>query len=120
MNDNKELGKWGEQFAKEELMKKGLKFIASNFTFKKLETDLIFLDVKKNEIIFIEVKTRTAENYGDPEEAIHTAKQRNIRNCASIFLKINKEYSECSVRFDSFAIIKLNDEIKVRYIEDSF
>ena len=35
MAGNKEFGKWGEQYAKEELLKKGLKFIASNFTFKK-------------------------------------------------------------------------------------
>jgi putative endonuclease len=120
MTDKKSLGKWGEQYAKEELLKKGLKFIASNFTFKKLETDLIFLDVKKNELVFVEVKTRKTDYFGDPEEAIDSAKQRNLRNCASVFLKLNKEFEKCSVRYDSFAIIKLNDEIKVRHIEDSF
>ena len=120
MSDNKDLGKWGEQYAKEELLKKGLKFIASNFTFKKLEIDLIFLDVKKKEIVFVEVKTRTSDYFGDPEEAIHLHKQRNLRNCASIFLKLNKEFENCSIRYDSFAIIKLKDEIKTRHIENSF
>ena len=87
MATTKDLGKWGEQFAKEELLKKGLKFIASNFTFKKLEIDLIFLDVKKNELIFVEVKTRSSDYFGDPEDAIHPAKQRNLRNCASNIFK---------------------------------
>lgn len=120
MSDTTELGKWGEQFAKEELIKKGLKFIASNFRFKNLEIDLIFLDKDKNEIIFIEVKTRTSDYFGDPEEAINRLKQRKLKNCAEVFLKINKEFEQCSVRYDSFAIVKLKDEIKVRHTEDSF
>lgn len=120
MSDSNDLGKWGEQYAKEELLKKGLKFIASNFRFKKLEIDLIFLDTKKNEIIFIEVKTRTSDFFGEPEEAINIFKQRNLKNCASVFLKINKEFEKCSVRYDSYAIVKLKDEIKVRHTEDSF
>lgn len=118
--DTNELGKWGEQYAKEELLKKGLKFIASNFRFKKLEIDLIFLDKVKNEIIFVEVKTRTSDYFGEPEEAINRQKQRNLKNCASLFLKINREFEKCTVRYDSFAIVKLIDEIKVRHTEDSF
>ncbi len=120
MTDKTDLGKWGEQFAKEELIKKGLKFIASNYTFKKLEIDLIFLDVKKNELIIIEVKTRTSDYFGDPEDAIHIRKQKNLRNCANLFLKMNKEFVDCSIRYDSFAIIKLNDITKIRHIENSF
>lgn len=120
MSDTNELGKWGEQYAKEELIKKGLKFIASNFRFKKLEIDLVFLDTMKNEIIFVEVKTRSSDYFGEPEEAINSFKQRKLQNCASVFLKINKEFENCIVRYDSVGIIKLNDEIKMRHIEDSF
>jgi putative endonuclease len=120
MSDTKELGKWGEQYAKDDLLKRGLKFIASNFRFKKLEIDLIFLDVKKNELIFVEVKTRTSDFFGDPEEAIHDLKQRNIRSCASVFVKINKEFEGCSIRYDSYSIIKSKGEIKTNYTENSF
>ena len=120
MLDSKELGKWGEQYAKDELLKRGLKFIASNFRYKKLEIDLIFLDNVKNEIIFVEVKTRTSDYFGEPEEAINSFKQRKLKNCASVFLKINKEYENCSVRYDSYGIVKLKDDIKVRHTEDSF
>lgn len=120
MSNTKELGKWGEQYAKDDLLQKGLKFIASNFRFKKLEIDLIFLDVPKNELIFVEVKTRSSDYFGDPEDAIHQIKQRNLRNCASIFLKINKEFENCSIRYDSYSIIKSNEKIKVRYTENSF
>ncbi|MCX6158236.1 MAG: YraN family protein [Ignavibacteriota bacterium] len=120
MSDSGELGKWGEQYAKEELLKKGLKFIASNFRFKKLEIDLVFFDKVKDEIIFVEVKTRTSDYFGEPEEAINSLKQRKLKNCASVFLKINKEFENCSVRYDSYGIVKLKDEIKVRHTEDSF
>ncbi len=118
--DTNELGKWGEQYAKEALLKKGLKFIASNFRFKHLEIDLVFQNKEKNEIVFVEVKTRTSDYFGEPEEAINRIKQRKLKNCASVFLKINKEFENCQVRYDSFAIVKLKDEIKVRHIEDSF
>jgi len=120
MSEGIELGKWGEQYAKNDLLKRGLKFIASNFRFKKLEIDLIFLDVKKNELIFVEVKTRTTDFFGDPEDAITQLKQRNLRNCASVFIRINKEYEDCSIRYDSYSIIKSKDEIKIRHTENSF
>lgn len=120
MTDTNELGQWGEQYAKEVLLKKGLKFIASNFRFKKLEIDLVFFDKANNEIIFVEVKTRTSDYYAEPEEAINNVKQRKLKNCADIFLKINKEFTNCKVRYDSFAIVKLKDEIKVRHTQDSF
>lgn len=120
MSEKKELGDWGEQYAKEELIKMGLKFIARNFRFKNLEIDLIFLDVKKNELIIVEVKTRKTDYFGDPEEAIDSAKQSNLRICASVFMKINKEFADYNVRYDSYAIIKLNDTVKVRHIENAF
>lgn len=56
MTDNKALGNWGEQFAKEYLLKQGYFFIAQNYQSGHAEIDLIFKLGKK--LIFIEVKTR--------------------------------------------------------------
>ena len=116
----KDFGKKGEQFAKEELIKKGLKFIASNFTFKKLEIDLIFEDKKSKEIVFFEVKTITSTDYGQPEDAIDAKKQLNIRTAASVFLKLNREFKNHKIRFDIFSVLKNGGEYIHKHIVNGF
>lgn len=116
----KEFGKWGEQIAKEELLKKGLKFIASNFTFKNLEIDLIFADNKSNEIIFIEVKSRTSLLYGEPEDSIDRKKQINLKTASSVFISVNSEFKNYKKRFDMFSVLKTGTDIKIKHSENAF
>ena len=116
----KEFGKWGEQIAKEELLKKGLKFIASNFTFKNLEIDLVFEDKTTKEIIFIEVKSRTSLDYGEPEDAIDRKKQINLKTAASVFLKVNSEFRNHKKRFDMFSVLKSDNDVKIKHSENAF
>lgn len=117
---NTEFGKLGEQLVKKELIKGGLKFIASNFTFKKLEVDLIFEDKASNEIIFVEVKTRTSNNYGQPEDAVDERKQNNLRIAASVFVKLNCEYKGHKKRFDIFSVLKNGDKYIFKHSVNAF
>lgn len=114
------LGRIGEQKAKEYLIQKGLRFIASNFTFKKLEIDLIFEDKATKEIIFIEVKSRSSLNYGLPEEAIDEKKQANLRSAASVFIKLNPEFRLHTLRFDAVSVLKLNDSFSISHYQNAF
>ncbi|MFA5011419.1 MAG: YraN family protein [Ignavibacteria bacterium] len=116
----KDFGKKGEQLAKEELIKKGLKFIASNFTFKKLEIDLVFEDKASKEIVFVEVKTRTSTDYGQPEDAIDSKKQVNIRTAASVFVKLNREFKNHEIRFDIFSILKVGEKYIYKHMVNGF
>ena len=66
---NKAKGKQGEKIAEEYLINKGWKILDKNFHYSKMaEIDLVcrFGD----EIIFVEVKTRTTATFGAPEEAV--------------------------------------------------
>lgn len=76
---NLELGKLGENIAKQYLQNKGYIIIEQNCRNKYGEIDLIVKH--KNEIIFVEVKTRIGEQFGIPEDALNRNKrQRLIRN----------------------------------------
>lgn len=116
----KELGDLGENLTKKYLKAKGLKFVQSNYRFFKKEIDLIFCDRKKGIIIFIEVKTRTSRDFGEPEESINRLKQINIRQAATGFLRSHSEYDEHDIRFDSVTVFAGNEKPEINHIENAF
>ena len=116
----REFGDWGEGVAKEYFRKKGYRFLAGNFSYKKYEIDLIFEDEKKKTIIFIEVKTRKSDSIGLPEESITASKQEKIRKCAGLYIRLNPEYNRHEIRFDSFTVIRNENEFRTNHIEYAF
>ena len=84
---DRNLGNRGEYLAKLFLEQKGYVFIRSNFKTKYGEIDLIMQE--NDEIVFVEVKTRTlrsADRFGRGAEKIDQKKRECIRKSARIFL----------------------------------
>jgi len=69
-------GKLGEDIAKKYLESKGYKIIEQNYKTKYGEIDLVAK--KRNELIFVEVRTKKGENFGTPEETIDKKKLRKL------------------------------------------
>ncbi len=113
MNKRK-FGNIGEKIAQKYLIEKGYKIIATNFYTKSGEIDII--TKKKNEIIFVEVKTRTNYNYGRPSEAIDKNKKKHMKNTARIFLSLNN-YSKYNIRFDAIEVIIKNGKCKITHLK---
>ena len=84
MGNAKKIGTAGEELAAEILKGKGYYIITRNFSCPYGEVDIIA--VRDRIISFIEVKTRTTEEYGRPAEAVDIKKQKHLRNAASFFL----------------------------------
>ncbi len=80
MYSNKELGEYGEGKACEYLQNKGYKIIERNFRCHVGEADIIA--TKDNGVIFVEVKTRSQERYGEPSEAVNCIKKKHIYKVA--------------------------------------
>jgi putative endonuclease len=118
--NKKEIGDYGEALAKKHLKAKDLKFIQSNYKYIKKEIDLIFCDKKNKIIIFVEVKTRSSKDFGEPENAINYFKQKNIRQAATGYLKNNSEYDEYDIRFDSVSVYTGSDKPEINHIENAF
>ena len=64
--DIKLLGKWGERQCEKFLKRKGFKTLTRNFTCKAGEIDLVMVDSDRS-IVFVEVKTRTDEEFAPTE-----------------------------------------------------
>lgn len=109
---NYKKGKIGEQIAREYLIKKGYQVIKSNFQTRFGEIDLIVSN--EGFLVFVEVKLKTGEDFGTPEEMINPKKLRQLQNTAEMFLRQEKAHlgNFKQYRIDAICIILENNEIK--------
>lgn len=87
MAEHNELGKSGEMLAARFLEGKGYAIICQNWRYKHYEIDIIATRGKK--IHFVEVKTRSSDFYGYPEESVTKKKFRFLKNAADEYLFLN-------------------------------
>lgn len=116
MAQHYELGIRGEAIAKGFLLSKGYVILETNWRFNKLEVDIIADNGET--LVFVEVKTRSSNNFGKPEEAVDFDKKMNLINAAEAYL--NFLHAEMEVRFDILAIILNEDTTEINHIEDAF
>lgn len=94
---NQKTGRKGEDLAARYLIDKGYDIVARNYRTRYGELDII-CRLKKT-IIFVEVKTRTSQKYGLPQEAVTSKKIDHIRKAALMFLRSLDRPIE-QIRFD--------------------
>jgi len=111
------LGKKGENMAVDFLTEHNYQVIERNYKGKKYEIDIIAL--KAGLLVFVEVKTRATNKFGEPEESVGYHKENHIAAAAEHFMEhFEEEFTD--VRYDIISII-LNDTItKIKHIEDAF
>lgn len=102
---SKELGKLGEAVALQYLKDKGFLIKELNYTFLKGEIDIIAAD--KDEIVFIEVKSRGNLDLGDPVEGVTPSKVKQIKKVAEFYL-YEKKIENIYCRFDVVTVLFLD------------
>lgn len=95
------LGKKGEELATEYLRGHGYTILERNYTCYCGEIDIIAR--YKHTLIFIEVKTRSSDNFGHPAEAVTHRKQRKITQVAEHYLSTHDEGADG--RFDVISVV---------------
>jgi len=98
-------GKKGEEIAKEYLEKKGYKIVERNYKTKYAEIDLVAK--QKNDLVFVEVRTKIGENFGSPEETIDRKKLRKLWGNATAYAARAKWQN--SYRVDAICIVLKKD-----------
>lgn len=116
MATHNDFGIEGEAIAERYLTTKGYSILAKNYRFEKSEIDIIAK--KENILIFVEVKARTDNRYGFPEEAISDKKKEKLMEGAEAYLLENN--LQCPISFDVIAITKSANSIEIEHIEDAF
>jgi len=107
------VGKRGEDLAASYLRKLGYAIIGRCVRCGHGEIDIIARD--KKTLVFVEVKTRTNDTYGSPEESIHSRKLRNLHRSAVLYLRTHPH--DADVRFDVIAVqMGNNSQPVVRHI----
>ena len=87
-HQNYKKGKRGEDIAESYLIKNNFQIIEKNFSNRFGEIDIIA--TKGKHLHFVEVKLKTGEDFGTPEEMINKRKLHQIKRIAELFLLKNK------------------------------
>ncbi len=116
MSKNIETGNRGESMAKDFLLKKGYQILETNWRFSRAEIDIIAMNGQI--LVFIEVKTRSTDFFGEPELAVDEHKRRLMSDAASAYMEqINHEWE---IRFDIISIVLKNTDPEIVHFEDAF
>jgi putative endonuclease len=110
------LGNEGEDIAKNHLLSQGYEILETNWRFKKYEIDII--SKKDNLIVFVEVKSRSSDAFGEPEVFVSAKKQRFLISAAHQYILQNN--IELESRFDVIAILVKQGDCFVNQIEGAF
>jgi len=112
-----ELGRRGESLAKIHLENAGYEILDENWTHGKAEVDLIAY--KDKVIIFAEVKTRTGNGFGEPEDFVDERKQKLLVSAADEYIYLMEHKGD--VRFDIISILfDKQANYTLKHIEDAF
>lgn len=113
-----QLGVRGELVARRHLKKNGLKFLAANFRSQRGEIDLIYRD--GDCLVFVEVKTRSSEDWARPADAVDEEKRRRISMAALDYLR-RIGNPKIRVRFDIVEVVLEDDKNPtVRHLPNAF
>lgn len=107
-----ESGRRAEELAGELLMAKGFLIVEKNFRAKVGEIDLIAKD--KDEIVFVEVRSRASASFGGAAASVGGAKRRKLIKAAQLWLQVRGYDGPC--RFDVVAL----DAGQVEHIPAAF
>ena len=108
MAAHNDLGKWGEQVAADYLAGKGWKILHRDWQYEHKDLDIVCVDLTTNTIVFVEVKTRSTREWGEPYESITLQKKNNIMNAASAYLRKFNLWGR-TWRYDSISIVGAPD-----------
>ena len=111
-------GNLGERAAKEFCQKAGLKFLTANFRSDRGEIDLIFRDAEC--LVFIEVKTRSSEEWTRPAAAVNARKRRLLSQTALDYLRRLKNPA-VKMRFDIVEVLLADGAVReIRHLPNTF
>ena len=115
-NYRKRLGQWGENLAQGHLVKQGYKIIARHWQKREGEIDLIAFEQLSSCLVFVEVKSRTTEAFGRPEESINNQKKRRLESIISLY--ITETGYPGSYRFDVIIVKKNRNKTVINHLNN--
>ena len=117
MASHNELGKQGEKMAENFLLSKGYEIHHKNWKSGKFELDIVAK--KDNMLVVVEVKTRSSNFFGNPEDFVSKAKMKRTIDAAHHYIQMYD--SRLETQFDIISIVKISGKkFNIEHIEDAF
>jgi len=111
-------GALGERAAKKHLKQLGLKYLTANFRSDRGEIDLVFRD--GDCLVFVEVKTRSSEDWVRPAASVNQRKRRLLCQTALDYLELLKN-PPVKIRFDIVEVLLHESAVReVRHLPNTF
>jgi len=136
-------GALGERAARRYLKRQGMKFLTANFRSKRGEIDLIFraddsqglpgnariplmrhvlklMRKRTSCLVFVEVKTRSSEDWVRPAAHVDAGQRRRISQCALDYLRLLKN-PPVKIRFDIVEVLLQDGAVReIRHLPNTF
>lgn len=111
-------GRQAEDAALGFLLGRGLALVARNHRCRTGEIDLVMTEGPV--LVFVEVRARSQNRYGTPEETVGPRKQARIAAAARHFLATHPDQADRAMRFDVVAISGNGTDNDMRWIRAAF
>ena len=112
-------GRLGEDVAHRYLRGRGCTVVARNYRMPSGagEIDLVVWHGKK--LVFVEVKTRSSAEFGEPERAVDLEKQEKVVRAGRDYARrAGVEWDE--TRFDIVSVVMERPRVRIEWIRDAF
>jgi putative endonuclease len=110
-------GKQGEDLAVQYLREKGYRIVERNFRCPFGEMDIVAR--QGDVLVFVEVRSRRSEGFGDPVESVGLIKQRKLSRIALAYLQ-RHNLLDCKARFDVVGVKIKTDGHTIEIVRDAF
>ena len=111
------LGELGERIAARWLRNQGWEIVAHRFRNGRRDLDLVA--ERSGTVVFVEVKARRGEVFGDPVEAVTWRKQRELTRSAHVWIDRHGNPGQ-DYRFDVVGVLIGPERVRVRHVENAF
>ena len=106
----------GEMLARQHLTNLGYEILEKNWHYGHLELDIIARD--NDELVIVEVKSRSGLRYEHPSEAVTSGKMKRIVEAADAYNRENE--IEMETRFDVVTVIFFEKGHELEHFKDAF
>ena len=118
MMNKRAVGTGKEDEAARFLQECGLKIRELNFRNRFGEIDIIASDGEY--IVFVEVKYRNGESFGNPLDSVGYNKQKTICKVSEVYIRVNGDDFDAPIRYDVIAVQSCEDGmVKVKWLKNA-
>lgn len=118
--NRKEIGQLGENYAAQFLKTQDHQIIARNYHCRFGELDLISKENMTGQLCFVEVKTRSNDSFGLPEEAINYQKKQHLIKSCLHFLQSSQYFPIWRIDLIAVKLDAQHRLLSIQYLKNIF